>query len=247
MNILNVAEVSTEVMTSAHYWPKTAIWSSWRNPLKEVKSVCVVWYRFNSHGVLRFFICFFFLTCPGISCSWQTKSTLLFWWFACRFVRNLLYFYKPSSQRFCTVHISDPQAKTFSEVGCLLVDFLIESEDVRVIVRLCSSYTRWRFSLRKHPFLLALRRCGRFARNVHSETSTAAKSEEKRMFSQANNVCAATEIIPDRTSVHTQELSWRCDAAFRRSWKWSVIYRIGFVPYSGAVWTPIRPVEEVKK
>ena len=31
-------------------------------------------------------------------------------------------------------------------------------------------------SLRKHPFLLALRRCGRFA----------AKSEEKRMFSQAS-------------------------------------------------------------
>ena len=32
------------------------------------------------------------------------------------------------------------------------------------------------YSLRKHPFLLALRRWGRFA---------AAKSEEKRMFSQA--------------------------------------------------------------
>ena len=43
-------------------------------------------------------------------------------------------------------------------------------------------------SLRKHPFLLALRRWGRFARrNVVSprETSPAAKSEEKRMFSQA--------------------------------------------------------------
>ena len=34
-------------------------------------------------------------------------------------------------------------------------------------------------SLRKHPFLLALRRWGRFARNVPAE-----KSEEKRMFSQ---------------------------------------------------------------
>ena len=33
-------------------------------------------------------------------------------------------------------------------------------------------------SLRKHPFLLALRRWGRFA-------TPAAKSEEKRMFSQA--------------------------------------------------------------
>ena len=35
-------------------------------------------------------------------------------------------------------------------------------------------------SLRKHPFLLALRRRGRFAR-----PSPSAKSEEKRMFSQA--------------------------------------------------------------
>ena len=34
------------------------------------------------------------------------------------------------------------------------------------------------YSLRKHPFLLALRRWGRL-------TSPAAKSEEKRMFSQA--------------------------------------------------------------
>ena len=43
-------------------------------------------------------------------------------------------------------------------------------------------------SLRKHPFLLALRRWGRFARrNVvpPRETSPAAKSEEKRTFSQA--------------------------------------------------------------
>ena len=40
-------------------------------------------------------------------------------------------------------------------------------------------------SLRKHPFLLALRRRGRFARrNVPRETSPSAKSEEKRMFSQ---------------------------------------------------------------
>ncbi|XP_078353189.1 rapamycin-insensitive companion of mTOR-like isoform X2 [Oculina patagonica] len=47
-----------------------------------------------------------------------------------KFIRNLLYFYKPSSQRFCTVHISDPQARTFSEVGCLLIDFLLAGEDV---------------------------------------------------------------------------------------------------------------------
>ena len=40
-------------------------------------------------------------------------------------------------------------------------------------------------SLRKHQFLLALRRWGRFARVPSRETSPAAKSEEKRMFSQA--------------------------------------------------------------
>ena len=39
-------------------------------------------------------------------------------------------------------------------------------------------------SLRKHPFLLALRRWGRRRKR---ETSPAAKSEEKRMFSQANS------------------------------------------------------------
>ena len=45
--------------------------------------------------------------------------------------------------------------------------------------------TRKKTSLRKHPFwLLALRRWGRFARRKR-KTSPAAKSEEKRMFSQA--------------------------------------------------------------
>ena len=39
-------------------------------------------------------------------------------------------------------------------------------------------------SLRKHPFLLAVRRWGRFA--PPRETSPAANSEEKRMFSQAS-------------------------------------------------------------
>ena len=44
-------------------------------------------------------------------------------------------------------------------------------------------------SVRKHPFLLALHHWGRFARRNDvppRETSPAAKSEEKRMFSQAN-------------------------------------------------------------
>ena len=46
-------------------------------------------------------------------------------------------------------------------------------------------------SLRKHPFLLALRRWGRFARRKVApprETSSAVKSEEKQMFSQARRL-----------------------------------------------------------
>ena len=50
--------------------------------------------------------------------------------------------------------------------------------------------TNWH-SLRKHPFLLALRRWGRFPR----ETSPEAKSEEKRMFSQATTGIAKTDIL----------------------------------------------------
>ena len=40
---------------------------------------------------------------------------------------------------------------------------------------------------------------------------------------------------------------WRSQVAPRRSRKWRVTYRIGFVPYFGAMWTPIRPVTEVNK
>ena len=57
-------------------------------------------------------------------------------------------------------------------------------------------------------------------------------------------------------SVHTQERLWRRDSVTerscatlvqRRSRKWSVTYRIGFVPYFGVVWTPIQAVAEVNK
>ena len=40
---------------------------------------------------------------------------------------------------------------------------------------------------------------------------------------------------------------WRSEVAPRRSRKWRVTYRIGFVPYFGAMWTPIRPVTGVNK
>ena len=52
-----------------------------------------------------------------------------------------------------------------------------------------------RISLRKHPFLLALRR----------ETSPAAKSEEKRMFSQASSSVDSKKIVVSRMAVTPTE------------------------------------------
>ena len=60
-----------------------------------------------------------------------------------------------------------------------------------------------------------------------------------------NSFCAATEIIPDIELLFTHKngcgarFQWRSDAAPRRFRKWSVLYRTGFVPYLGAVWTPV--------
>ena len=53
-------------------------------------------------------------------------------------------------------------------------------------------------NLRKHPFLLALRRWGRLARRNDvppREKSPAAKSEEKRMFSQGTQAKALSNYL----------------------------------------------------
>ena len=77
------------------------------------------------------------------------------------------------------------------------------------------------FSLRKQPFLLALRRCGRFARRNVRETSSAAKSKEKRLFSQARfflTVCLIrTPLHVPLVSVSTRfhcTLTFRCASVF---------------------------------
>ena len=54
---------------------------------------------------------------------------------------------------------------------------------------------------------------------------------------------AATKIIQDRASIHTKEQLWRRDFCVG----WRVTYRIGSVPYLGAVSTPVRPVAEVNR
>ena len=56
---------------------------------------------------------------------------------------------------------------------------------------------------------------------------------------------AGTKIIRDIGLLFTHKngcgarFQWRSDAAPRRFRKWSVLYRTGFVPYLGAVWTPV--------
>ena len=53
--------------------------------------------------------------------------------------------------------------------------------------------------------------------------------------------------IPRTRTVVAARFLCRKEAAPGRSWKWSVTYRIGSVPYFGAVSTPVRPVAEVNK
>ena len=73
------------------------------------------------------------------------------------------------------------------------------------------------FSLRKQPFLLALRRRGRFARRNVRETSSAAKSEEKRLFSHARFFLTVYLMI--RTPLHVPLVSvstrFHCTLTFR--------------------------------
>ena len=60
-----------------------------------------------------------------------------------------------------------------------------------------------------------------------------------------SSFCAGTKIIPDIGLLFTHKngcgarFQWRSDAAPRGFRKWSVLYRTGFVPYLGAVWTPV--------
>ena len=57
--------------------------------------------------------------------------------------------------------------------------------------------------------------------------------DEVVLFIQKNDCCGA--------------ILWLNEAVPRRSRKWSVTYRIGFVPYFGVVWSPIQAVAEVNK
>lgn len=48
-----------------------------------------------------------------------------------RFVRRLLYFYKPSSKLYANLDLDYAKAKQLTVVGCQFTEFLLESEEVR--------------------------------------------------------------------------------------------------------------------
>lgn len=48
----------------------------------------------------------------------------------CRFVRRLLYFYKPSSKLYAGLALDHAKARQLTVVGCQFVEFLMDSDEV---------------------------------------------------------------------------------------------------------------------
>lgn len=48
-----------------------------------------------------------------------------------RFVRRLIYFYKPSSKLYANLDLDYAKSKQLTVVGCQFTEFLLESEEVR--------------------------------------------------------------------------------------------------------------------
>jgi rapamycin-insensitive companion of mTOR len=49
----------------------------------------------------------------------------------CRFVRRLLFFYKPSSKLYASLELDHSKARQLTVVGCQFIEFLLESDEVR--------------------------------------------------------------------------------------------------------------------
>lgn len=62
------------------------------------------------------------------------------WWpgVAFRFVRRLLFFYKPSSKLYAGLELDHSKAKQLTVVGCQFIEFLLESDEVKEGKRSCS-------------------------------------------------------------------------------------------------------------
>ncbi len=66
--------------------------------------------------------------------SWSTNHKLHLYCmclFVCRFVRRLLYFYKPSSKLYSALELDHAKARQLTVAGCQFNQFLLDSEDVR--------------------------------------------------------------------------------------------------------------------
>jgi len=50
--------------------------------------------------------------------------------FFCRFIRRLVYFFKPTNHQFSRIESSNELEKKYAIVGCQLVDFLLRCEQV---------------------------------------------------------------------------------------------------------------------
>lgn len=53
--------------------------------------------------------------------------------FDVRFVRRLMYFYKPSSKLYANLDLDYAKSKQLTVVGCQFTEFLLESEEVKSI------------------------------------------------------------------------------------------------------------------
>jgi len=57
-----------------------------------------------------------------------------------RFVRRLLYFYKPSSKLYAGLELDHSRARHLTVVGCQFIEFLMESGEVRGDLRLTQTH-----------------------------------------------------------------------------------------------------------
>ena len=72
---------------------------------------------------------------PGQHLKQLIVLTSYFFYFSlwCRFVRRLLYFYKPSSKLYAGLALDHPKARQLTVVGCQFIEFLMESDEVREV------------------------------------------------------------------------------------------------------------------
>ena len=54
--------------------------------------------------------------------------------FFCRFIKRLVYFFKPTNHVFSRQEFTNERSQKIAHVGCLLIDYLISSENVSTIV-----------------------------------------------------------------------------------------------------------------